>query len=432
MTIHFEASHIDSLIQPDRVHRDVYLDPEIFDLEMERIFERTWIYVGHDSQVPNPGDFRTAMVGRQPVVMCRHGDGSVRVLFNRCGHRGALVVSLEQGSAKQFRCSYHGWTFDTDGSLAGVPMVDGYGPDFDIEDPTLSMMPLPRVASFHGFVFASLAADGPDLEAYLGPARRTIEEIIERSPSGEVEIRGGVHRYFFEGNWKLQVENLCDMYHPTFSHESTVNRQGRQFQRRNDDPGAPIMERDGSTSSFWDETGMWALPNGHTFQGPMPRAGEPSGPVWEAYMAALEARIGEDRARQAQILTRHNTVLYPSVAIQSLNLHVRTVRPVAVGVTEVSVYPLLLKGAPEAMHQEIIQFLNLTHAAASLIQTDDLECFERQQIGLSTQASDWVLFGRHAGGERPDDNEGGVRGGGTNELGMRNQHRAWLDYMRAA
>src|SRR6266446_6738110 len=113
------------LVEPDRVHRSIYVTPSIFALEMERIFERTWIYVGHDSQVPNPGDYLTAQIGRQPVIMVRHDDGSIRVLYNRCGHRGARLVG-EAGSLRHFRCCYHGWTFRTDGTVLSVPLRRGY------------------------------------------------------------------------------------------------------------------------------------------------------------------------------------------------------------------------------------------------------------------------------------------------------------------
>ena len=110
------------LIEPGRVHRDVYTDPEIFELEMERIFGRAWLYVGHASQVREPGDYITTELGRQPVIMVRHRDGAIHVLLNRCTHRGAKVVNERKGNASRLICCYHGWSFDTDGRLASVPV----------------------------------------------------------------------------------------------------------------------------------------------------------------------------------------------------------------------------------------------------------------------------------------------------------------------
>ena len=122
---------LSSLIEPGRVHRDVYTDPEIFELEMERIFGRAWLYVGHASQVSAPGDFITTELGRQPVIMVRHRDGTIHVLLNRCTHRGAKVINERKGNAPRLTCCYHGWSFDTDGRLAGVPVPEGRAADFD-------------------------------------------------------------------------------------------------------------------------------------------------------------------------------------------------------------------------------------------------------------------------------------------------------------
>jgi len=426
-----DGRELNALVQDDRMHRRAFLDPAVFDAEMERVFGRLWIYVGHDSQVARPGDFLTTAIARQPVVLCRHRDGSVRVLFNRCGHRGALVVAEESGNAERFRCGYHGWTYHTDGTLAGLPLSDGYGPQVDLADPALGMLPVPQVATYKGFVFASLAPTSPSLEDFLGGVKTSIDEIVDRAPDGAVEIKGGCHRYVVHANWKFQIENLCDMYHPAFSHESTLRADGRQFERREGDAGAPVRGNDGRSLSFWDQTGMTAYTQGHSVQGPMPRAGEPDTEVYRRYRAALARRHGAANVDRVLTLTRHNTMIFPSVAIQSLNLHVRTITPVAVDKTEIRVYPLHLRGAPEEMSRELIRYLNLTHAAASFIQTDDVEMFERQQQGLRTQANDWVRYARGLGQERPD-NEGGYRGAGTNELGMRAQHRAWLECMTAA
>ena len=149
-------AEIASLVHPDRVHRSIYTDPAIFALEMKNIFGRAWIYVGHDSLVPRPGDYLAARIGNEPVLMTRHSDGKVYVVYNRCSHRGATVCNDERGNVKLFRCPYHGWTFDTNGDLDAVSMRRGYGPDFNLNDPALGMGRVPRVAVYRGFVFASL------------------------------------------------------------------------------------------------------------------------------------------------------------------------------------------------------------------------------------------------------------------------------------
>ena len=129
-------SEISKLVEPGRVHRSVYLDRDIFELEMERIFARAWLFVGHTSQIPNSGDYITTHLGRQPVIVCRHKDGEIHVLFNRCSHRGAVVCNLERGNEKRFECLYHGWTYDTNGALLGVSVPDGCAEGFDKKEST--------------------------------------------------------------------------------------------------------------------------------------------------------------------------------------------------------------------------------------------------------------------------------------------------------
>jgi phenylpropionate dioxygenase-like ring-hydroxylating dioxygenase large terminal subunit len=419
-----------SLVRGDRVHRRVFEDPAVFELEMERIFGRAFVYVGHESQVPRPGDFATSTIGHNPVILVRHQDGTINVLHNRCGHRGALVCNVAGGNVRRFRCPYHGWTFETNGDLYAVPARAGYDAGVDLGAPEFGMMRVPRVATYRGFIFASLAAAG---EPFALPAlmQRCIDTIIERAPEEAVELAGGVHRYEFRGNWKAQVENILDHYHPAFSHESTMDAEGRQFGRREgEDQGTQIFDQAGGISG-WDRAEIVAFPTGHGLQGPMPGADQPkSGAVFERYRAALLAR--HPPARVAEILANewfHNAVFYPNMFIQLRALFVRVVRPIAVDHTEVLVYPIRLKGAPAEMFHRQIRFLNLTHSAGSLIQTDDMEMFRRVQAGLATSGADWVVLGRGLGAERPE--AGGLRAPGTSELSMRAQYAAWTHYMAA-
>ena len=163
-------SDLAALVEPDRVHRKAYVDPEIFDLEMERIFERLWIYIGHERQVKEHGDYYLAQVGRQPMIMVRDHNGEIHVLYNRCPHRGAQLCTARKGNAgKLFRCSYHAWTFALDGKMDSLPAASGYeGTRFDMSDPEFHMRKPPRGDNYRGCWFASLAEDGPLLEAHLG------------------------------------------------------------------------------------------------------------------------------------------------------------------------------------------------------------------------------------------------------------------------
>ena len=248
------------LVGEGRVHRDIYLDPGLFEAEMERLFARAWVYVAHESQVPNPGDYFTTHVGLEPVVVVRHTDGKVRVLYNRCAHRGAKVVNGVCGNAKRLRCLYHGWNYHTDGTVAAIPLPDGYGDgQVGLDNPRQSMRPLARVEAYRGFIFAKQVDEGTTLADHLGDAARGIDELVDRAPDGEVELAGGFHRYYFDGNWKHQAENLADQYHAPFSHESSVTPDGYQFSRRPGERGTRIkmLNKDGTPGT--ESKGQWAF-----------------------------------------------------------------------------------------------------------------------------------------------------------------------------
>lgn len=151
----------DGLVEDRRVHADCYVDPAIFEDELERIYHRTWVYIGHESEVPAPGDYKQAWIGRQSVLLIRGEDRELRVLMNRCAHRAATLCQTDRGNARVLRCAYHGWTFGCDGSLRGVPYPDAYGPKLDKSEWSLAAPA--RVDSYRGFVFASIAAKGPSL-----------------------------------------------------------------------------------------------------------------------------------------------------------------------------------------------------------------------------------------------------------------------------
>jgi len=215
-------------VEPDRVRREVYTDPEIFQLEMQRIHETVWIYCGHLSQIPKSGDYYTVQIGRQPMIMVRRSDGGVSVLYNRCPHRGNMIAGDTKGNTGEFfRCSYHAWTFHHDGKLKNIPMMEsGYqGTRFDPvsgrSNPDCSMKAAARVEVYRGFVFASLAKDGPTLKEFLGKSIVAFDDMCDRAPEGEVEIVPNCFRVIQRSNWKLFMENQIDALHPLVTHQST-------------------------------------------------------------------------------------------------------------------------------------------------------------------------------------------------------------------
>src|ERR671930_2229978 len=166
--------------RPDtfQVHTDAYMDRDVFEAELRNIFERTWVYVGHESEIPDVGDYKTSIIGRQPMILSRHEDGRVYALLNRCRHRGAVVCREELGHSNYFRCPYHNWAYANDGALVGMAQAHGYPDDFDKR--AWGLVRAPRMGSYRGLVFASLAPDGPSLEEYLAPLRRYVDWWLNR------------------------------------------------------------------------------------------------------------------------------------------------------------------------------------------------------------------------------------------------------------
>src|SRR6202046_3387577 len=163
----FVAEDFSRAVQPGRVHRQIYTDPAIFELELQRIFGVAWIYVGHESQVKEPGDYFRTFIGAKPVVLVRDAEGEIRVIHNQCAHRGSLVVANDTGNTNEFQCCYHGWTYHLDGRLKAVPLQTGYARDFDPGNPKTAMVRIPRVQSYRGFIFVNQSAEGSSLEDWL-------------------------------------------------------------------------------------------------------------------------------------------------------------------------------------------------------------------------------------------------------------------------
>ena len=436
---------IAGLVEPDRVRREVYTDPAIFELEMRRIHETVWIYCGHETQVPRPGDYYTVQIGRQPMLMVRGKDGGIHLLYNRCPHRGNMMCGDRRGNTGGFfTCSYHGWTFQHDGVLRSIPMMEsGYeGTRVSRDNPECSMKKAPRVEAYRGFVFASLAADGPSLLEFLGPSKIAFDDMCDRAPEGQVEIVPNCFRVIQHSNWKIFLENQLDALHPSVTHQSTgraaheVEQEIARKARRGATPGAAPLSYH-MLSAFatvtidkWDAFQTLSYPYGHCIlTGYMGL--RPQDPDTLAYDEIMIKAYGRKRFEEIVGVNIHHVLIYPGLSVQSALQQLRAIRPLGVDRTLTEIWHFRLKGAPEAIYRRSLAYYNLVNSPATLVNADDLENFWKCHQGLASDGGDWVSFARHHG--RDIEKNGVVETApdmGTSEAPMRNQMKAWVQYMK--
>jgi p-cumate 2,3-dioxygenase subunit alpha len=191
-----------------RVNRRAFTDPGILERERREVFDRCWLYAGHESEIASPGDFVTRKVGGRPAILVRDNAGRAHAFLNTCPHRGNTVCREPSGSTKLLRCFYHAWAFDLEGRLAAVPGDDAYSPAFDRSE--LGLSPVPRFDGYRGMLFVSFDPAVENLISYLGGAREYLDLMVE---FGGGELEHGSQAYSMKANWKLLVENSMDGYH---------------------------------------------------------------------------------------------------------------------------------------------------------------------------------------------------------------------------
>src|SRR6266853_6047767 len=199
-----------------RVNRRAFTDSECLEEERRRIFDKCWLYVGHESEVPHNGDYRSRNVAGRPMILIRGDDGKIRVLLNTCLHRGALVCRQKSGNTRTFQCPYHAWTYNIRGQLVGVPDESSYSDAFKRED--LGLASPAQVDSYRGFIFACFDPAAQSLYDYLAGAREYLDLVADQSEVG-MKIVAGQQSYSAKANWKLLVENSYDGYHGLPTHQ---------------------------------------------------------------------------------------------------------------------------------------------------------------------------------------------------------------------
>jgi p-cumate 2,3-dioxygenase subunit alpha len=397
-----------------RVHRSSMRDPEVLERERREIFDRSWLFVGHETEIENPHDFRTRNVGGRPVILQRTTDGQVKVFVNSCPHRGMQIETRGEGHGRFLKCFYHGWSFNTLGELVALPGEDSYGPNFDRHN--LCLVQPAKVESYRGFVFLSWSPDVPDLVTYLAGAADVIDLFADQSEVG-MKVIGGSHLYAAKANWKLLSENSYDGYHAMTTH----HRYLAMLKESGKDLG--MVFRAGSAPNIGYDLG-----NGHAVIGGADATGgrntglgrDMSGPILEKQVARrnrLAELHGADWTNR--MFSGRNVVIFPNLAIVDLimGITIRTYYPVTSDYMEVSAWSLQPKDdEPELRQMRQENFLTFW-GPAGLATPDDIEALERCQRGfVAADVAPWNDISRGMASDRKIF---------TDELQMRTFWREW-------
>ena len=402
-----------------RVNRQVFTDPDIMALEQRRVFERSWIYAGHESEIPRAGDFVSRDVIGRPVILARGADGVVRVLLNTCTHRGSLVCLEKRGNCKTFQCYYHAWTYNNQGELIGVPGGERYSPAFDRK--SMGLATPPRTEIYRGFIFISFNPDIVGLVEYLAGAKEYLDLVCDQSEVG-MEVVGGTQAYSMRANWKLLVENSMDGYHAPTTHK----RYFDFLMQTGGDPKALAARHTGRAG-----IGL-SLGNGH--------AAIQSEPVWgrpiarwapqfpEAKRAELEAirqrfeqRFGPERAYLITQTSR-NLLIFPNLMINDvMAITIRTFYPVAPDNLAINAWALAPQDeSAENRALRLDSFLTFL-GPGGYATPDDVEALESCQRGFANREVAWSDISKGMNREAPLVND---------ELQMRAFWRKWHALMK--
>jgi len=400
-----------------RVNRRVFTDPDCLEEERRRIFDKCWIYVGHESEVPHAGDFRSRNAAGHPMILIRGDDSAIRVLLNTCTHRGAMVCRQKSGNAKSFQCPYHAWTYNSRGQLIGVPGEDSYSEAFKRED--MALVAPPKVDNYRGFIFACFDPAAQTLYDYLAGAREYLDLVADQSETG-MKVVAGQQAYSARANWKLLVENSYDGYHGLPTHQryfTFLSDIGIEMKGNNIAPASRQKALDlGNGHAVLEYQSPWGRPIAH-WVAPF---GEHRKPHFDELRRKFDQRFGPERARRI-CETSRNLGIFPNLVINDIMaITIRTFYPVSPDYMEVSAWALApMEESAEDSALRLDNFLTFL-GPGGFATPDDVEMLESCQRGFANREIGWSDISRGLKRENPSI---------TDELQIRAFWRRWNQLM---
>jgi len=410
---------VNELIHEDKVHKSIYTNPELFDEELDKVFNNTWVWVAHESEVAEAGSYKTAMIGKYPVIVSRDRKKNIFVMENRCRHRGATVCEGKKGKTRAFTCPYHGWGYGLDGSLRALPKPEEYEGILDKAEFGLNTL---RVETYQGMIFATFNNDIEPLEDFLGGAKKWIDLFMKQGGGYPVKVLGD-HRFRFPGNWKIQLENTTDAYHFPIVHKSFISS---------------VDEQTADVFDFLDGDGFVEdLGNGHSVMAMIPELTDLEAdldqPIPERFAELAKAleEEGKDDAEIRRLVravggTGFNLNLFPNVSCSMAFFRVLT--PIDVATTEIHHVAIGGEGAPEAFNQKRMRLHEHFQGPMGFGTPDDGEAWERVQAGANAGPDGWIMVNRGMS-KLSTSEDGNVKGAVCSETGMRAAYQQYKKVM---
>jgi len=413
-----------SLVSADKgvVDRRLFWDKEVYEAEMQQIFSRCWLFVAHESQIPNPNDYVTTYMGEDLVIVARQKDHSIKAFLNSCSHRGNQITFSEKGNARGFTCNYHGWSFGTDGALKGMPQSEAYEncPGFKKCDHDLKQVA--NIESYKGLIFATFDPDAPSLKEYLGEFAWYLDIMLDNDEGG-TEFLPGCTKSVIKANWKFCADNFVgDAYHAEWTHDSGANAMlGQSVNYGNLKDAVHI-----SVNGHGWATNMDKFGNLRTL-------GEP---LIEDYYRGrwhdVVDRLGAARARMVGAVS--SVTMFPNFSFLPGQNTFRVWQPRGPNEIELHTWVLVNKNMPQEVKDAYRRGVMMTFSPAGVFEMDDGENWEfstRSNRGYITRNQS-LSYSLGLGSEiQSDELPGRISKGLINEANHRHYYQRWADLMTA-
>lgn len=408
------------------ISRRAWTDPEIYALEKKGIFGKSWLFLGHESQIPESGDFVQAYMCETPIILSRGDGDEIYANINSCTHRGLPVCRADHGNTKKFVCPYHNWTYDISGKLVAIPQERHL--ESRPDKSKLGLKAVPRIESWNGMIFGSFDPQIESLEDYLGDMKFYLGAFFDRFPAG-IEFYGAPQRWVINANWKLPMENqLGDVNHGPFLHAAVIPAEAN---REVFELGHSVVTKPGHGATFRlmpEETPVDNVAWG--FEGLAALLG---GPEVKDYLRELHAhaveRVGPLRARMKGLTYG----VYPNLSFLWSNTAFKVSHPRGPGKVEYWSWSVVPADAPDP----IKKILRGNHTAffgpGGILEQEDSETWMQQFRGANIDFADDrpFFYGLGLGEEKPHPELPGLVGVTANEFYAREFFKRWRDALMA-